>query len=923
MKYTKLVLTVLLIASSLTSQVQGQSLRRVISPEQPAWIIHIDVWNYVDPQKIIDMVPEDVRPYVIFNIATSSSDEKSQNGPAIYDSWMKVCAQNSVWTMIQCASGAANRMPDTPDDVTAYERYFKDYPNFLGFNFAEQYWGFDTEGGVSFDNRLQLFAKLLPLCKTYGGYLAVSFADSYHNANKMPVAYMKRNQSIRAFLSSSPEYFLCFEKYTQKKNFLDIESQCLGAWLSGFAGCYGIRFDSSGWVEKDVKPDMQEGDTRYTIGASDFVRAAGAIPVAEHLMLTGQTMMDGPELTWTECSKEGNTTTIDGYTRRNWQWTSQWKNITLDLFRKVLDGTIRIMTRDEVMARTKVCIVDKGSGSDNASYRTPAALFDGVYRNEKDYGGLQGRDANHWLNNRWWMKSTGRYPTIPTMLSAGTLTDISSYVSNTTAKQDYLKTLFAEEYSGDIYAGRHENGWVTYNPYQYDDVTDANGIRTLSAATKRATGSIPFQYNTCESIQLDYAPYSMGIIKEYADKVTIYLNNYQTDGLVSEDIITIKGAQEKPTCSWTNRGMQQPTVDTKWEEGVLTVTVKHNGPLDLTIGCRGTATGRKTHYTTASLKVPAAPPVYDGVLQYEAELADYQQTAVRKTGYNQGRDGFMGQGFAEMTGSNSKLRFVVSAPQTDYYQLTVCYQSDADGSIKINDETLQLAKSSTWAKASVILQLDKGAHHIVLQHTGSAVTAVDYLQIETFQAQTFSPDANGEYHVPLTTLMATGSLTWDGNTGTVTQQAGNNQTGTVRVFLNHADFSDVTTLKVTYEGDGDLFRYMVISDNAGNSVNPTGYKGAFWSSKYNLNYVDYQLADASKKVCKIEWVADEVTNKLRNMTIKDILIKTSAATGVNTIQHAKPAVKDYYDLQGRPVTASHRGLMIVRSADGKITKRIN
>ena len=83
------------------------ALRRPISSEQPAWIIHIDVWNYADPQKIIDMVPEDVRPFVIFNIATSSSDEKSSDGPAIYDSWMKVCAQNRVWAMIEarCSDG--------------------------------------------------------------------------------------------------------------------------------------------------------------------------------------------------------------------------------------------------------------------------------------------------------------------------------------------------------------------------------------------------------------------------------------------------------------------------------------------------------------------------------------------------------------------------------------------------------------------------------------------------------------------------------------------------------------------------------------------------------------------------------------------------------------------------------------------------
>ena len=924
MKYVKLILTVLLFGSGMFNLAQGQSLRRIISPEQPAWIIHIDVWNYADPQKIIDMVPEDVRPYVIFNIATSSSDEKSSNGPAIYDSWMKICAQNRVWTMIQCASGAFNRMPNTPEDVSAYEQYFKDYPNFLGFNFAEQYWGFDTDEGITFANRLQLFAKLLPLCKTYGGYLAVSFADTYHNANKMPVAYMKRDAALNAFLSKWPEHFLCFEKYTQKKNFLDIESQCLGAWLSGFAGQYGIRFDSSGWTGTDVKPDAQEGDTQYTIGVSEYVRAAGAIPIAEHIMLTGQTIMDGPELSWTECSKETNTTTVDGFTRRNWQWTPQWNNITLDLFRKVLDGTIRIMTKEEVMARTKVCVVSTASGISNEKYRTPAALFDGLYRNEKDYGGLQGREANHWLNNRWWMKSTGRYPTIPVMLNAGTLTDISNYVGNTTNKQALMNSLFPEEYSGDIYAGRHENGWITYNPYQYNDVTDVNGIRTMSANTLRATGSIPLQYNTCSSVQLDYAPYSLGIMKEYGDKITFYLSNYQTSGTMSEDIITINGAQEEPTCNWENRGTQlQVKVTTQWKNGIYTITVKHNGPLDLTIGCSGSATNRKTAYTAANVQMPALPPVYEGALQYEAELADYQQTTIRRSGYNQGRDGYQGQGFAEMTGNKSKLRFNMTLPETDYYLMTLCYEADGDGSVKVNEETLQLTKSNVWNTISVILQMNEGANTVIVENTGETKVILDYIRLECFKADDFTPDANGEYHVNLNSLMASGSLSINGTTGVITQQTADSRQGKMSLYLNHADFSEVTSLKVNYEGDGDLFRYLVISDNAGNSVNPTGYLGGFWSSKYNLNYIDYQLSDASRKVCKLEWVASNATSQTRTMTIHDILIKTSAVTSLKSSEWQRedsPVL--YYNLQGQQTVCPTKGLHVIRMKNGTIQKRI-
>lgn len=696
------------------------TLRRPISPEQPAWLIHIDVWNYADPQKIIDMVPEDVRPFVIFNIATSSSDEKSADGPAIYDSWMKVCAQNRVWAMIQCASGYANRLPDTPDDVSAYEKYYKEYPNFLGFNFAEQYWGFDETGGVTFDNRLRLFARLLTLGKTYGGYLAVSFADSYHNANKMPVAYMKRGGSdISSFLSSSPEHFLCFEKYTQKKNFLYNESHCLGAWLSGFAGCYGIRFDSSGWVENGVTPDKQDGDTQYTIGSSDFVRAAGAIPVAEHVMLTGQTIIDGPELSWTECSTEGSTTTVDGYTRRNWQWTAQWNAITLDMFRKILDGTIRIPSKAEVTARTKVCVVSSGSGTNNDSYRIPADLYDGLYRNEADQGGLQGRDANHWLNNRWWTKRTGRYPTIPNMLSADGLTDISSLSAADRLTQ--MNSLFAEEYTGDLFAGRIENGWVTYNPYQYDDTT-TDGIRTLAKATKRATGNIPFQYNTCESVDLDYAPYSLGIMKEYADKVTFYLQNYEG----GTDVIKINGATAEPT--YTASG---GTVTKTWADNVLTLSIEHSGAaVELTVNCAGSATGRATAYTEANITTPAIPAIYQGQLQYEAELADYKNATILKSGYNSGHDGFLGQGYAELSNGN-KLRFQLTAPK-GYYLLKVRYQAGQGSSLTVNSANVALSATTEWAETEpvALILTGDGRQVVDLAYSGTDKAYVDCIVME-------------------------------------------------------------------------------------------------------------------------------------------------------------------------------------------------
>ncbi len=86
----------------------GAPLRRPVSPQQPMWLIHIDTWNYPDPQKIIELVPEDIRPYVVMNISLSISHDAetsrfrvAEYGYEIAKSWLRACAENHMWAMIQ------------------------------------------------------------------------------------------------------------------------------------------------------------------------------------------------------------------------------------------------------------------------------------------------------------------------------------------------------------------------------------------------------------------------------------------------------------------------------------------------------------------------------------------------------------------------------------------------------------------------------------------------------------------------------------------------------------------------------------------------------------------------------------------------------------------------------------------------------
>ena len=713
------------------SQVINAQLRRPISPEQPMWIIHVDTWNTADPERIIEMVPEDIRPYVVFNLSLSATDATCCNGPDVCDSWMKACAAKRVWAMIQPASGSHSRFSDT--EFSEYERYFKQYPNFLGWNFAEQFWGFGDAGQPTFEQRLNTFVHILDYCQQYGGYLVVSFTQAYFSAHMMPIAYM-RNAALRKRLTEHPENFICCEKYTMSTDFFDIESNCLGAFLGGYAGNLGIRFDACGWSATDSNKDP-------------FVKAVSATTIMEHVMLNGMTVIDGPETIPVECSRETATTrTADGYTRRNWGWFPHFVNCNLDEFRKLLDGTVRIPTREEVIKRTKVAIINTGAtvvgANSPVSYHTPEDLYDGLYRRECDNWGRGSSPHKRPLEQRWWMKSTGRYPAPAQCYAlvddlAKTIqvkVNYSAYPSrwgNVDKKVKEFNTLFPEEYTGDIFAAHIDNTWMTYNPYQYDDVLDQEtNTRTITTSTQRASGVIPFLYNTCESVYLNYAPYSMGVMKETTGGVSFYLSNYRNSASGSTftekanvaDTIRIFGICDEPTVSWADRAShRKSTVTQTFSDGVLTLVVKHNGPLDITVGCKGNATERLSSDDVPVMVVtpPALPPLYTDTLQYEAECMDYKSiTANRTNGYYHGHARYMGQGFVEFgTNSAAALRDTISVIASGAAKMKLRYQApNGDASVRIrigqSTQTITLPSCSTWKEVELDAELVEG-HNVV------------------------------------------------------------------------------------------------------------------------------------------------------------------------------------------------------------------
>ncbi len=754
------VILVLMMISALTSAFpvsadspETTALRRPVSPESPMWIVHIDTWNNADPDKIIDLVPEDIKPYVVFNISLSvnwDSEKKrfmvAEYGYEIAKSWLRTCAERGVWAFVQPASGGPCHLPDydpaeTDYEETVFAEFFRDYQSFLGFNYCEQFWGFEQEDfPVTPVERYKHFAGLLQLCHKYGGYLVDSWCGNQWGQSLNPLAMIKNVPEFEEAARLYPENFILLEKYTQTGYIDDVESLVLGTYLSGYCGNFGVRYDETGWTDESGE------------GTGGYVVSTGLPVHFERLVLNGATVIDGPELVpEDDFYEDDETVDKNGYTIRNWAYYNQFYNVMIDLFRKTLDGTFRIPSREEVIDRTKIIIInDITSGDDDSKYCTPNTLFEGLYKMEGD-GNLR--------DNHTFYKSTGRYPTIPEAPQFAD-PDLESRFEKIVRKTEYrdiwadidskvadFDEMFPEEDTGDIYAARRENVWVTYNPYKH---------------TGTALGVITPKYNTCESIALEYPRYSNGLIKETADHLSIYLNNYnEDDGFnLKTDVITISGASSEPTFEYTDRGINclPSKVTGDYSGSTFTLKVEHNGPVQIEIDCSGSASGRLTEASEAVYAEPSAPPQYLGTLQYEGEFFDRKgEKGVAKNAAGDAVRNYTGQGYIILgQDKGASVRDTVRAPQSGKYTLKLKYSvlADTEGAaLSVNGfkaSNLSFTKSdglSDWQILEIPVKLKKGDNKVDIKLTSDLA---DMLYIDNFTLDLVS---EGAYISPITMII--------------------------------------------------------------------------------------------------------------------------------------------------------------------------
>ena len=747
-KRKNIILLLLLLITAWQSGTAQQ--RRPIDSQHPLWLIHIDVWNSADPQKIINLIPDDIKPYVCMNLSLSCQyDTKTnmyrmpRNAVRTYKSWASVCQQNGMWFSCQPASGGHTHIQD--NDLETFEYFFKTYPNFLGWNYAEQFWGFGDagdKGSMTTASRWALFANLVEMSHKYGGFLTVSWCGGVYHMNTNPVAELKINKDFMSACQKYPEAIVFLYKYTHCSSFYNNESVCWGPFVSGLTKNYGVRYDNCGWNDMLSKLLGENHGKKYP-------GSAGIGTVMEQTCVNGGAVWDGPELIWREeCFLNQGDTNVDGYTRRNWAASPHFNGIWLEMWRRIIDGTMYIPSREEVVAKTKIVVVNDKADD----YTAWDDLYNGLYL-QTDPGNQKKESQwnyGQWQNNLCYFKSTGRYGAIP--IVTGLYDDAAKAIplqvkkSNYTSrwstqarKQNDFNAQYPEVSKGDLYVNRYRNQLVTYTPYTY-----LNTKKTASA-------EIPLQYNTCDTLKLQYGKLSAGVIHEFADHIDFYFNNYRSDSTAQQtDKIIITGVTAEPTCKLTkptianltghNASLTGKSYDA--ETKTFTVNVQHMGAAILRIDCSGAATDRLTDILPANaLELPKQPEPYKGPIIIEAEDMDRKSVDHKMTNsgwWAQDYFDFAGLGFVETQASTSSaLRHQLKLAEGGNYNVRVRYcNSSKAGNMKATvngtaqDISFEKVAKNDWREAIVSVTLKEGTNTFVLQNSGAIKMTIDQIIYE-------------------------------------------------------------------------------------------------------------------------------------------------------------------------------------------------
>lgn len=556
------------------------AMRMTINNENPLLISSV----YGDPKETLwygntltgawSQIPDDVKPYSVIELhpgkickPTNCIPKDTPELRAWYIKMLDEAQANNIPVMLVIMSaGELNTVP-----VSWLEEQFAKYSVLKGVMNIENYWIYN-------DRLATNSAAYIKACAQNGAYFI------WHDHKKQCWENIMSNKALYNACKQYKDNVILTFKNTPISDDAGTDSIVNGFWLSDLCGNWGGAMDTWKWWEKNyTKVFSPPGGRDLRSYASEPEAMLGMEMM--NIYANGGTVYNFECPAYTFAS---NDTATPAFTK-----------VILPFFRYTVEKPAP--NKQEVLDNTKIMFWGVNGG---------------ISKMGNFYKGLSTDDESMPLYD------TGRYRIIPVIPAQLTKTEVDEkfagidIVTKTSPellnKTGYFNSKYPKVYDGTAFAQLLGNRWFVYN-------SNANVNVSQNA-------QLPMYTNTCKELDLELTPHTYAIVEEQSNSVHIKLNNYRVDktelwnrtgdwssswgrgevniaNWVSSSyakdpqdhelrttVVTLKGhtSDVKPQITVTGDDHHYNYTDS-WDAAnhIYTITVQHNGSVDLILNASG------------------------------------------------------------------------------------------------------------------------------------------------------------------------------------------------------------------------------------------------------------------------------------------------------------------------------------------------
>ncbi|CAI6039882.1 glycoside hydrolase family 98 domain-containing protein [Cohnella sp. JJ-181] len=541
-------------------------LRRPISNTNPVFMLTVaNNQPQSTVQNIFNSVPSDLRPYVVLSLYYEPIADTAAR--TWIDAQLTICDQLGIKANAQVGNGWTG----SSVDLAFVESLYQNHPSFVGPLFAEQH-------GTNYGN----LASMINLSADYGGYL---FNIEYTNGgNGMLSAHS--SASMLAAMRAHPDNYVPIAKQTTNSRYHETEAIANGLWTSGLAGNWGVNPDSWTWWETGRAGLYQpEPGPR---GANGY-KAVVTYPEAQLSMVMLQSAASGSTV-FANFEHYTYTSFHDGST------TPAFQKEIIPTMRKIISDGL-IPSRAQVRSKIKV-----------------AWLSDNDQINDNYYANLYADGTN-----RDWLRTTGRYYIVP-LLIGGTNATERSYFPDVLSTSQYASQFPTAADKLSYFNARYPAD-ATGDAMAQNFLNDKWFIENNLENTNQAQSAVLYpRVNTVDTVKLTMPPQTYAVLKEQSGTLNFRIGNYNA----KKDAVWTQG-------NWSNSDFQnwvktsyQPAPD---ESDLRTTTIQVNGhtgaskPVVSIVGYNGYTGYTSTENWNAASKIYTLSITHNGAVDVTIQAA--------------------------------------------------------------------------------------------------------------------------------------------------------------------------------------------------------------------------------------------------------------------------------------------------------------